>query len=156
MNGNLPAMYKRMSPVPGRPPTSCASTVTAAAAAAVLQRPLSSAGPARPPSNCSSGATRGTSPVARQQPLLLSNSLEVQQQVWASLKKKYVRVYYLLNSYPTIRYPVLANSVAEPLHFDAAPAPTLMCTVPVVIQLFSKAQKLTLGLGLVISMIFND
>ena len=80
MNGNLPAMYKRMSPVPGRPPSSSASTVTAAGG--VLQRPLSSAGPARPPSNCSSnGAARGTSPVARQQPLLLSNSLEVQQQV---------------------------------------------------------------------------
>ncbi len=82
MNGNLPAMYKRMSPVPGRPSSSNGpNTVTA------LARPLSCAGPARPPSNAgpsrppSNAATRGTSPVARQQPLLLTNSLEVQQQV---------------------------------------------------------------------------
>jgi hypothetical protein len=78
LNGNLPAIYKRMSPVPGRPPSSNAATVTATTG---VPRPLSSAGPARPPSICSNAAARGTSPVARQQPLLLTNSLEVQQQV---------------------------------------------------------------------------
>ncbi|XP_023330789.1 cleavage and polyadenylation specificity factor subunit 6 [Eurytemora carolleeae] len=51
MNGVLPPLYRRMSPVPGPGPG----------------RPLSGA--------------RGTSPVARQTPLLIPNNLEVHQQV---------------------------------------------------------------------------
>jgi hypothetical protein len=42
------------------------------------------------------------------------------------------------------------NFVAAPA---PAPAPTLLCSKP---KLFSKAQQLTQGLGLLFSMIFSD
>ena len=69
MNGGLPPLYRRMSPVPG----GGLMTATTGGAGNVLL----TGQPGRPPS-----AQRGTSPVARgQQPLIINNSLEVQQQV---------------------------------------------------------------------------
>ena len=69
MNGGLPPLYRRMSPVPG----GGLMTATTCGAGNVLL----TGQPGRPPS-----AQRGTSPVARgQQPLIINNSLEVQQQV---------------------------------------------------------------------------
>ena len=65
MNGGLPPLYRRMSPVPGGGLMTAGGNVLMA-------------GPGRPPSSTG----RGTSPTARgQQPLIINNSLEVQQQV---------------------------------------------------------------------------